>query len=106
MSMSLTEEKERLYEIAKMERQGYVFPTISEEEKSYYISYKKSRHSEDILEEFDSEELYHIREKIQQLWGKDELMNKYCPLLLAASCKTREIQESSLEMLDLFNYMM
>ena len=99
--MSLTKEKEELLSMAA--EADETFPTINQQEDSYYIEYNDSKHYNGVLSEFNSDYSI-IRNNISMLWS--DTNKQYVSTICSAVYKTKENEDSILEAIDLYNYMM
>ncbi|MDO4189556.1 MAG: hypothetical protein Q4D29_11265 [Lachnospiraceae bacterium] len=101
--MLLTKEIESIYSIASNDEWEF-FPQIDKEKLTYYKSYDSSKHLRYILIDYNSDFNY-FRNKLAELWDGDKI-ERYKGDILSAVYKCKDSEESLLEAIDLFNYMM
>ena len=100
--MSLTNEKENIF--AKAKEIKATFPTVDKSAESYYVPYEQSKHMESVVMDFDSE-IPVLRKKIMEMW-KGTPSEAYMGDVLSAMFKCKDSEDSILEAIELFNYMM
>lgn len=100
--MSLIKEKEELLIVSA--EQGDSFPIINPREESYYVRYNDSKHYNGILCVYSSDYSI-VRNDISMMWN-DTHNKQYISTLCTSMYKTKENEDSILEAIDLYNYMM
>lgn len=104
--MNLIKEKERLFEIASNSDDKITFETINRELKSYYIPYNHSKHTDSVLEYYESQELSDIQKRLESLWSSNESLSAIIPIILIAYKKSRTVDTNYLREIEVHNYMM
>lgn len=105
--MCLTDEKEKLKQLAIRHRSGFLVDGVDCAGKnSYFIPYLNSRHFGASIELYDTTEIYDVRKRMKEIYEGDELAEKYFSVLIASLYKTREVISNNVTPLELFNYMM
>jgi len=100
--MSLTKEKESI--LIKSQNSSMSFSEIDKSVDTYYIPYNSSKHTDSIVMDFSSD-IPILRSEIAKLW-KDTPLDKYTGDVLSAIYKCKDNEDSVLEAIELFNYMM
>lgn len=104
--MSLTNElnveKENIYN--KAQELKVDFPKVDKSVESYYVPYGDSKHSDSTVMEYSSD-IPVLRKGIASLW-KGTPMEGYMGDVLSAMLKCKDSEDSILEAIELFNYMM
>lgn len=104
--MSLTREKEKLYEIASGFDGARAFDGIDAARETYYIPYGQSRHGSAVLEYYDAREPGDLRARLLELWNENEDMKAVIPVILAAYQKSKTKGTNYLREMEVYNYMM
>ena len=102
LTNELTQEKENIY--SKAQETKVEFPKVDASAESYYVAYADSKHAESTIMEFSSE-IPVLRKGIASLW-KGTPMEVYMGDVLSAMLKCKDSEDSILEAIELFNYMM
>lgn len=105
MHMSLIEEKGIMYTLAK-HAVNCKFGSLGNDRQSFYCNYNESKHLEDKICVYESDEIGALRIRLLKLWENDLEAQEYIPVILAAYYKTRNEQRKQLEDMELYNYMM
>lgn len=100
--MSLTKEKESIF--AKTQNSKINFSQIDKAADTYYIPYEASKHTGSVIMEYSSD-IPVLRSEITKLW-KDSSLEEYTGDVLSAIFKCKDNEDSVLEAIELFNYMM
>ena len=72
-------------------------------DETYYVEYDKSNHCGEMLSEYDSENVWALRNKIEMCLKEDV---KVVDIIMSAMEKRRGILKDSGSEIDLYNYMM
>ena len=103
--MSLTDIKNEILKKCLNETR-YGFPKVERENESYYISYEESKHLENGIIKYISDEIYDFRLSIRKMWTDDDVGCKYSDCIIRAVLESIDISDTVLEPVDSYNYMM
>lgn len=87
------------------EESEYEFEKIESNADSYYLNYLNSSHLDSALIEYDSENMKLMRNRLQKLWGNEDKIKKYIPIVMSALTQ-KLLDKGELPQIDLYNYMM
>lgn len=104
--MSLIKEKERLLKIASDFNKETSFESIDKEIPSYYIPYEDSKHVENVLVYYNSEEFLELKHHLEGLWEEEEDFRCMIPIILSGYRKCRTNGVNYLREMEIYNYMM
>lgn len=102
--MLLIKEINSIKDIAKTASENCEFPKIDSSIDSYYLAYGDSVHQEEAIIEYSSE-VIEIKKALSKLWVDSE-NQKFVKDVLSSVLQTKDDEESVLEAIQLFNYMM
>lgn len=103
-NMLLTKEIENIKKIATEAGEGYAFPKIDASKESYYIDYKCSIHQDETISEYSSD-VISFKKSLLELW-EDSDNSSFNKDVISSIMQTKDDEESVLEAIQLFNYMM
>ncbi len=106
LKAKLATEKQKIFDIAKSEQDGYKFPVIDNDSESYFVNYETSKHLDSALTIYESGEFSDFSENLSKLWQNDAQAKKFTPALLAAYRKSKTERVNTFTSTDLYNYMM
>lgn len=102
--MNLTKEKENILLIAQDNHSEKVFPLLSDNQDTYYLPYKNSKHLDQDMMVYSSD-LRILKKQVENMW-KGTFSDSYSKDILSAVYQCKDNEEGLLEAIDLYNYMM
>jgi hypothetical protein len=102
--MLLTKEIDEIKAAVRNSDKSLLFPAIDTSSDSYYINYKDSIHQDSVLTEYSSEFL-DFKKTLSGLWSNSKL-NCFSNAVLSSIMQVKDDEESVIEAIQLYNYMM
>ncbi len=102
--MLLTDEINGIKERVRESGVNLYFPEIDEIIDSYYIEYRKSAHLDSVITDYSSEFLL-FKKCLESLWSDSKKMI-FIKDVLSSIMKIKDDEESIIEAIQLYNYMM
>lgn len=102
--MFLTKEINDIKDAVRNSDNSLQFPVIDTDSDSYYIDYNDSIHQDSVLTEYSSEFL-DFKKSLSGLWSNSRLQC-FSKAVLSSIMQIKDDEESVIEAIQLYNYMM